>query len=235
MIRNAIIYQPAVVQPVGDPVGLVDEDVWYNAREPHRPDLHARTATPSRSSPTTSSPRAPAPPTGDNVDAGDGQGAVERRPGPAGGVPRGVRRRAARGAPATTTCCCSATSTPTPRRTRSRRCATPASSTSASVLDAGRYSYVFDDMSGSLDHALATPSADREGHRPDALEHQRGRVLRLPVRRRPGPVRAQPVPLQRPRPAGARHRPGGALPGPASRPSSGPSGDDVLVGTNGPT
>ena len=34
VIRSAIIYQNDVVQPVGDPVGLVDEDVWFNAREP---------------------------------------------------------------------------------------------------------------------------------------------------------------------------------------------------------
>jgi len=34
VIRNAIIYQNDVVQPVGEPVGLVDESIWYNAREP---------------------------------------------------------------------------------------------------------------------------------------------------------------------------------------------------------
>ncbi|MGY1804087.1 ExeM/NucH family extracellular endonuclease [Blastococcus sp. SYSU D00922] len=34
VIRSAIIYRHDVVQPVGDPVGLADEDVWFNAREP---------------------------------------------------------------------------------------------------------------------------------------------------------------------------------------------------------
>ncbi len=34
VIRSAIIYQPGVVRPVGAPVGLVDEAVWANAREP---------------------------------------------------------------------------------------------------------------------------------------------------------------------------------------------------------
>ncbi|TYP84596.1 ExeM/NucH family extracellular endonuclease [Blastococcus xanthinilyticus] len=34
VIRNAIIYQPAAVTPVGESVGLVDESVWSNAREP---------------------------------------------------------------------------------------------------------------------------------------------------------------------------------------------------------
>ena len=34
VIRSAIIYRNDVVQPVGDSVGLVDEDVWFNAREP---------------------------------------------------------------------------------------------------------------------------------------------------------------------------------------------------------
>ncbi|MDQ4138816.1 MAG: ExeM/NucH family extracellular endonuclease, partial [Actinomycetota bacterium] len=33
VIRNGIIYQNDVVQPVGDAVGLVDEAVWFNARE----------------------------------------------------------------------------------------------------------------------------------------------------------------------------------------------------------
>jgi predicted extracellular nuclease len=34
VIRNGIIYRDDVVQPVGDSVGLVDESVWFNAREP---------------------------------------------------------------------------------------------------------------------------------------------------------------------------------------------------------
>ena len=34
VIRNAIIFKPAEVTPVGDSVGLVDETVWFNAREP---------------------------------------------------------------------------------------------------------------------------------------------------------------------------------------------------------
>ena len=72
-IRNAIIYRNDVVQPVGDPVGLVDESVWFNAREPQA-QTFVRTATGSPSLPTTSSPRVLASSTGDNVDTGDGQG-----------------------------------------------------------------------------------------------------------------------------------------------------------------
>src|SRR5690349_17649635 len=34
VIRNGIIYQPDAVIPMGAPVGLVDEEVWDNAREP---------------------------------------------------------------------------------------------------------------------------------------------------------------------------------------------------------
>ena len=52
-----------------------------------------------------------------------------------------------------------------------------------SELDADRYSYVFDGLSGSLDHAFATAALTRQGHRARALEHQRCRVRRLPVHR----------------------------------------------------
>ena len=93
-------------------------------------------------------------------DTGDGQGAVERRPHAAGRVARRRSPTSCGRRPATTTSCSWATSTPTPRRTRSRSCATPASPTSASTFDPGRYSYVFDELSGSLDHALATAVAD---------------------------------------------------------------------------
>ena len=73
VIRSAIIYQNDVVQPVGDPVGLVDEDVWYNAREPQAQtfvkdgDKFTVVANHFKS-------KSPGAPTGDNVDTGDGQG-----------------------------------------------------------------------------------------------------------------------------------------------------------------
>src|SRR3712207_7986501 len=43
VIRNGIIYRGDVVQPVGAPVGLVDESVWSNARsEEHTSELQSR-------------------------------------------------------------------------------------------------------------------------------------------------------------------------------------------------
>ena len=143
---------PPRSDPVGDPVGLVDESVWFNAREPHRPDLHRRRrprTTSSRSWPTTSSPRAPgdpAPVGNDNEDTGGRAPGTATAPGrrrpwrrsPTGCAPR----------PRTRTSCCWATSTPTPRRTRSSVCATAGFEDLGDLLDAGRYSYVFDDHVG---------------------------------------------------------------------------------------
>ena len=63
-----------------------------------RPDVHQgrgrvhRGGQPLQVQERRRPPRRPA----DNADTGDGQGAVQRRPGPAGGLPRGVRRRAGR-------------------------------------------------------------------------------------------------------------------------------------------
>ena len=73
VIRNGIIYRADVVQPVGDPVGLVDETVWTNAREPiaqtFAKDGDAFTVVANHFK-----SRSPGAATGDNVDAGDGQG-----------------------------------------------------------------------------------------------------------------------------------------------------------------
>ena len=74
VIRNAIIYQQHLVQPVGDPVGLVDETIWFNAREPIAQtfakdgDRFTVVANHFKS-------KSPGSPTGDNIDSGDGQGA----------------------------------------------------------------------------------------------------------------------------------------------------------------
>jgi predicted extracellular nuclease len=154
VIRNGIIYHNDVVLPVGDSVGLVEETVWHNAREPI-----AQTFTKDGDAFTVVAnhfkSKSPGEPTGDNVDSGDGQGEWN-----------GDRMRQAASLAAF-----------------SREL--EASSRDSDVVllgdfnaytqedpiqvleeagyidlgltfDAGRYSYVFDDMSGSLDHALAT-------------------------------------------------------------------------------
>ena len=75
VIRNGIIYQPAAVQPVGEPVGLVDESVWSNAREPIAQTFTGRAATTFTVVANHFKSKSPGEPTGDNVDTGDGQGA----------------------------------------------------------------------------------------------------------------------------------------------------------------
>ena len=71
VIRSAIVYQAGVVQPVGDPVGLVDEDVWDNAREPQAQtfredgDVFTVVANHFKSKSGTGA-------TGDDVDTGQG-------------------------------------------------------------------------------------------------------------------------------------------------------------------
>jgi predicted extracellular nuclease len=154
VIRNAIIYQPAEVQPVRDSVGLVDESVWFNAREPIAQtfskdgDLFTVVANHFKSKSAGAS-------TGDNVDAGDGQGQWN-----------GDRVRQAESLAAFTEDLRETTGDPDvvlmgdfnaytqedPIETLREEGYTDL----GSVLDPERYSYVFDDMSGSLDHALAT-------------------------------------------------------------------------------
>jgi predicted extracellular nuclease len=77
VIRNAIIYQQGVVAPVGEPVGLVDETVWFNAREPIAQtfvkdgDRFTVIANHLKSKSDSVPPQSG----NDNEDIGDGQGA----------------------------------------------------------------------------------------------------------------------------------------------------------------
>ena len=156
VIRSAIIYQHDVVQPVGDPVGLVDEDVWFNAREPQ-----AQTFVKDGDAFTVVA----------NHFKSKSPGAADRRQ---------RRRRATARASGTATACARresladvhrraaqvdrrrrrdrswATSTPTPRRTRSRRSARPATPTSAARSTRRATATCSTPLSGSLDHAFAT-------------------------------------------------------------------------------
>jgi predicted extracellular nuclease len=159
-IRSAIIYRQAAVQPVGEPVGLVDEDVWFNAREPigqtfsKDGDRFTVVANHLKS-------KSPGAPTGDNVDTGDGQGEWN-----------GDRQRQAASL--------AAFAHDLQRRSGDRDVLLLGDFNSYTredpieVLreagfpdlgrrfDAGRYSYVFDGASGSLDHALASRALRRK-------------------------------------------------------------------------
>ena len=159
-IRNGIIYQPRWVETVGAPVGLVDETVWFNAREPI-----AQTFTAEGDAFTVVAnhfkSKSPGSPTGDNTDSGDGQGQWN-----------GDRVRQAKSLVAFTKRLV--------RETGDRDLLLMGDFNAYTMedpietlreagfvnlgeqLDPGRYSYVFDDMSGSLDHALASQSLVRK-------------------------------------------------------------------------
>jgi uncharacterized protein len=154
VIRSGIIYQHGVVQPLGDPVGLVDQAVWHNAREPIAQtfvkdgDVFTVVANHFKS-------KSPGAPTGDNVDTGDGQGEWN-----------GDRRRQAASLAAFADQLRASTGDDDvvlmgdfnaySQEDPIVDLAAAGYGDLGSEFDPQRYSYVFDDMSGSLDHALAT-------------------------------------------------------------------------------
>jgi uncharacterized protein len=154
VIRSAIVYQHDVVQPDGPSIGLVDEDVWFNAREPIAQtfvkDGDAFTVVANHFKSKT-----PGAATGDNVDAGDGQGQWN-----------GDRVRQAASLAAFTERLRTDSGDPDVILMGDFNAYTQEDPIEelrgagytdlGSVWDPDRYSYVFDDMSGSLDHALAT-------------------------------------------------------------------------------
>ncbi|MEZ0163237.1 ExeM/NucH family extracellular endonuclease [Kineococcus sp. LSe6-4] len=154
VIRNAIIYRTDIVQPVGAPVGLVDESVWFNAREPIAQtfvkdgDTFTVVANHFKSKGGSGA-------SGDNTDTG--QGAYT-----------GDRVRQARSLAGFLTDLRTRTGDPDvvalgdfnayTQEDPIEVLRTEAGLTDlGSRFDEGRYSYVFDALSGSLDHALASP------------------------------------------------------------------------------
>ncbi|MGY1593895.1 ExeM/NucH family extracellular endonuclease [Geodermatophilus sp. SYSU D00708] len=154
-IRNAIVYRTAAVRPVGDPVGLVDEAVWGNAREPVAQTFAAGGEVLTVVANHFKSKGSADGATGDNADTGDGQGAWN-----------GDRVRQARSLAGFVADL--AATDPDVVVLGDLNAYTqedPVEALRAAGLtelgerfDPDRYSYVFDGRSGSLDHALATPS-----------------------------------------------------------------------------
>ena len=152
VIRNAIIYRPARVQPVGAPVGLVDETVWANAREPiaqtFTRDGDAFTVVADHLKSKGGSG------TGDNADTGQGSF-------------NGDRVRQAQSVAAFAARLGEQTGDPDvllmgdfnayTREDPIEVLRAAGFTDLGPVFDEGGYSYVFDALSGSLDHALATP------------------------------------------------------------------------------
>jgi 5'-nucleotidase len=157
VIRNAIIYQKGVVAPVGAPIGLVDETVWFNAREPIAQtfvkdgDRFTVIANHFKSKSDSSPPQSG----NDNEDIGDGQGAFN-----------GDRTRQAASLVSFTEELrdssgdndvlimgdINAYTEEDPIQVLRGAGFTDL----GSLLDEGRYSFVFNALSGSLDHAMST-------------------------------------------------------------------------------
>jgi len=74
VITTAIIFKPGKVTPKGAARSINDESVWFNAREPIAQTFTSGTITFTVVANHLKSKSASVTPTGDNVDAGDGQG-----------------------------------------------------------------------------------------------------------------------------------------------------------------
>lgn len=166
VIRNAIVYRDDVVAPVGAPVGLVDETIWDNAREPQAQTFQ-RTRRPASADRFTvvanhfKSKGSGDSATGDNADSGDGQGAWNGdRVRQAASLARFVDalRRSTGDPDVLVLGDLNSYTQEDPVEELRRNGLTDL----GSRFDRGRYSYVFDALSGSLDHALATRELTRK-------------------------------------------------------------------------
>lgn len=156
VIRNAIIYKPASVKPVGKAVADIDESVWFNAREPIAQTFKADGDTFTV--------------IGNHFKSKGGDGATGDDSDTGQGAFNGDRTREARSLSAFITSLEKSTgdsdvislgdynsyTKEDPVELLRRSGLTDLGST----RDPGRYSYVFDALSGSLDHALVTKSMD---------------------------------------------------------------------------
>ncbi|MCW2578511.1 MAG: Endonuclease/exonuclease/phosphatase [Blastococcus sp.] len=154
VIRNAIIYQPSSVTPVGDPVGLVDEENFDNAREPIAQTFVAAGDT---FTVIGNHFKSKGSGSGANADQGDGQGASNPdRIGQAHALARFVAQLQDSTGDEDVIALgdLNAYSEEDPIVVLRDAGLTDL----GAEFDPDRYSYVFDDMSGSLDHAMSTDS-----------------------------------------------------------------------------
>ena len=231
VIRNAVIYRADVVQPVGDPVGLVDEAVWSTAREPIAQtfvkDGDAFTVVANHFKSKSAGAA-----TGDNADAGDGQGAWNgdrvRQAASLATFADGLRTTTGDADVLLLGDLNAYTQEDPVERLRDAGFVDL-----GEELDPGRYSYVFDALSGSLDHALATPEltgkvTDLTHWNINAVESAAYQYTGDPALYAPHPYRSSdhdPLVLG----IDLEERCDGLLPT-----LIGTAGDDVLRGTDGP-
>ena len=161
VIRNGIVYRTDAVETVGEPVGLVDETVWDNAREPVAQTFTAGgdvfTVVANHFKSKGSGDEA----TGDDADSGDGQGAFN-----------GDRTRQARSLAAFVDRLRESTGDADVVALGDFNAYSQEDPVLAlreagltdlgAQFDPGRYSYVFGGLSGSLDHAFATAELTRK-------------------------------------------------------------------------
>ncbi|WP_170108414.1 ExeM/NucH family extracellular endonuclease [Actinophytocola xinjiangensis] len=153
-ITTAIIFKPAAVTPKGESRSINDETVWFNAREPIAQTFTSGDATftvvvnhlKSKSSSDSA--------TGDNADAGDGQGAFN-----------GDRVRQARSLVSFVDGLKADSGSEDVlllgdfnAYTQEDPMAVLYDASYVDLNDTGKSSYVFGGESGSLDHAVASPS-----------------------------------------------------------------------------
>ncbi|MPZ81587.1 MAG: ExeM/NucH family extracellular endonuclease [Actinophytocola sp.] len=158
VITTAIIFKPGSVTPQGESRTINDESVWFNAREPIAQTFRAGAETFTVVANHLKSKSASGDPTGDNADAGDGQGAYN-----------GDRVRQAQSL-ATFVAALKADSGSDDvlllgdfnAYTHEDPVQVLYDQSYVDLNDGGEASYVFAGESGSLDHAIASPSlADR--------------------------------------------------------------------------
>ncbi|MGI5212850.1 ExeM/NucH family extracellular endonuclease [Plantactinospora sp. CA-290183] len=157
-ITTAIIFKPGAVTPKGDPRSLNDETVWSNAREPIAQSFTAGSVTFTVVANHLKSKSSSDAATGDNADSGDGQGAFN-----------GDRVRQARSLAAFVETLKTASGSDDVlllgdfnAYTHEDPMQVLYDADYVNLNDSGEASYVFGGESGSLDHAVASPSlADR--------------------------------------------------------------------------
>ncbi|HEX6970216.1 MAG TPA: ExeM/NucH family extracellular endonuclease [Micromonosporaceae bacterium] len=152
VITNAIIFKPAKVQPAGPSRSIDDETVWFNAREPIAQTFTAGPATFTVVANHFKSKGGTG--TGDNADTGDGQGAFNGdRVRQAQSLAAFVDRLRAESGSDDVLLLGDFNS-----YTREDPVQVLYDADFVNLNTTGKATYVFGGESGSLDHALATPS-----------------------------------------------------------------------------
>lgn len=154
VITTAIIFKPAKVTPAGPSRSVNDETVWHNAREPIAQTFTAGSLTFTVVANHFKSKSSSDAATGDNADAGDGQGAFN-----------GDRIRQARALDAFVDRIVADSGSPNVlllgdfnSYTQEDPMRVLYDEGYVNLNTTGKASYVFGGESGSLDHALASPS-----------------------------------------------------------------------------